>query len=343
LGTAGLYPWSAPAADGRPADGGLLIPRFEFPWPPACHPDAESAERDTLVFAARHGLAPDADHWDRLVRTKYGWLAARCYPHADREFLQVTADYFTWFFIVDDLFVDRVETVTSQTLPRLTAMIDVLDYNRPGAEPVFGEYAWLEVCTRFRRRLSQEHFQRYAHGMRMWASTAGLQIINHLQDEPCDIPQYEPIRRHTSGTNPCLALLDAANTGAVTPAEYNDPIVQRLCQHTNNVICWSNDIQSVQIEMNQPGQHWNMVTLCHRKGFTLQQSVDLVAHRVRAEIAAFQVLATSIERAASVQLRGFITGLRNWMRGYQDWVDYDTQRYSTAYAGHDADDRGVLI
>jgi hypothetical protein len=144
LGTAGLYPWKRARA--KPAeDQGLVIPRFGFPWPSACHPDAAGAEQGALAFVARHGLAPDAEHWERLVRTRYGWLAARCYPQADRELLQITADYFTWFFIADDLFVDRVETVTPQTLPNLTAMIDVLDCHRPGAEPVFGEHAWLEV------------------------------------------------------------------------------------------------------------------------------------------------------------------------------------------------------
>jgi hypothetical protein len=97
----------------------------------------------------------------------------------------------------------------------------------------------------------------------------------------------------------------------MTPGKYYDPLVQRLCLHANNVICWSNDIQSVQIERNQPGQHWNMVTLYHRKGHGLQDSIDLVAHRVRAEIGAFQLLAKSIERDASAELRGFITGLRN--------------------------------
>ncbi|MGH8792976.1 MAG: terpene synthase family protein [Stackebrandtia sp.] len=331
----------------RPARGGaepeeLRIPRFHFPWPSACHPEVEGAERRAQEFAARFGLVPDAAYRTRLARTKYGWLAARCYPHADRELLQIAADYFTWFFIVDDLFVDRVQTVTPRTIPNLTAMIDVLDYNRPGADPVFGEHAWLDVCTRLRRRLSHEHFQRFAHGMRMWASTAGLQIVNHLQQSSVDVPQYETIRRHTSGTYPCLSLLDAAKAGPITPAEYNDPLAQRLCLHANNVVCWSNDVQSVQMEMNQPGQYWNMVVIYANQGLTLQESVDLVAQRVRSEIAAFQLLARATEQHAGDEMRGFIAGLRNWMRGYQDWVDHDTRRYAQAHIAEDADDTRVL-
>lgn len=96
------------------------------------------------------------------------------------------------------------------------------------------------------------------------------------------------------------------------------------------------------MEMNQPGQYLNMVVLYTRQGLGLQQSVDLVAHRVRSEIASFQSLALTVEPHASPQMQGFVTGLRNWMRGYQDWVDIDTQRYADAYINQDADDSHIL-
>ncbi|MFI5783578.1 hypothetical protein [Nocardia sp. NPDC051570] len=323
-------------------DAGLRIPRFTFPWPSACNPAAEQAEQGALAFAARYGLIPNEEYYARLVRTKYGWLAARCYPDANLDLLQILADYFMWFFIVDDMFVDRVETVGESTIPNLTAMIDVLDYRRPGSEPVFGEYAWVDICTRLQLQLSTEHFQRFAHGMRMWAATAGLQILNHLRESSVDIAQYETIRRHTSGTNPCLDVADAAKAGPVRPEEFNDPVAQRLRMHANNVVCWSNDVQSLKMEMRQPGQYWNMVIVYVNKGLTLQQSVDLVAARVRSEIAQFQELGLGVEPLASPQLNGWIDGLRHWMRGYQDWVENDTQRYADAYLDGDSDDRKIV-
>jgi hypothetical protein len=63
--------------------------------------------------------------------------------------------------------------------------------------------------------MSHESFERFAQGMRLWAPTAGLQIPNHLQAKSVGITQYETIRGHTSGMNPCLALSDRANAGAV--------------------------------------------------------------------------------------------------------------------------------
>jgi hypothetical protein len=330
---------------GRPAqadENRLRVPRFTFPWPSAVHPDADRVEAGARAFAERFGLVPTSGYRARLARAQYGRFAARCYPRADRELVQILADYAIWYFPADDMFVDRVHTLSSRTLPNLTAMIDVLDHHRVGTPPVWGEHAWLDICTRLRRRLSDEHFQRFANGMRMWAATAGLQILNHLQDKPVDLPRYETIRRHTSGMNPCLDVADAAALGPVTPAEFHQPAVQKLRMHANNVVCWSNDVQSVSVEMAQPGQYVNMVTLYVAQGLTLQEAVDLVAGRVNAEIAAFQLLACAVEATASPRLRGFIDGMRHWMHGYQDWYDHDTRRYSDEFIGQDADDTAVL-
>jgi hypothetical protein len=36
-------------------------------------------------------------------------------------------------------------------------------------------------------------------------------------------------------------------------------------------------------------------------------------------------------------------GMKNWMRGYQDWVDFDTGRYAKTFAEQDSDDRGTAL
>lgn len=321
----------------------LRIPTFKFLWPEACSPHAEQVEAQMLDWAEKNDLIINGKYRERVVRTRYAWLAARCYPNASLELLQAIADYVIWFFLADDFFVDRVETVSTTTLPNLTAMIDVLDFDAVSPEPIYGELAWLDVCRRLRRLLGHAPFERFATGMRLWATTAGLQIINHLQEEPCGMRQYEAIRRHTSGMNPCTALSDGANVGSVTSEEFCRPEVQTLCRIANNVVCWSNDIQSLGVEARQPGQFWNMVIIYSSKGHSLQESVDWTAARVRNEIAEFVKISDEIMPQAGEQLQGFIEGLRFWMRGYQDWVERDTERYAAVYAAEDADDRGVRL
>ncbi|WP_394827954.1 hypothetical protein [Pendulispora albinea] len=71
----------------------LRIPRFIFPWPPAIHPDVDSVELGARAFAERFGLVPNDTYRARLARAQYGRFAARCYPKADRELVQILADY----------------------------------------------------------------------------------------------------------------------------------------------------------------------------------------------------------------------------------------------------------
>ncbi|BCR97261.1 terpene synthase family protein [Aspergillus luchuensis] len=156
--------------------------------------------------------------------------------------------------MVDDLFLDRVEIVTPNTLSNLTAIIDVVDFNCTRPEPVYGELALLDICQSLRQLLSAEHFERFAQGLKLWATTAGLQILYHLQERPIGVSQYEFIRRHTSGAKSCLALADASNCGPVSPEEFYRPDVQRFCRYTNNIICLANDIHSFIVEARQPGQ-----------------------------------------------------------------------------------------
>lgn len=323
---------------------GLVIPSFEFPWPEACSPYAETIEARMLEWADEQGLFINEEQHKRAARGRYGWLASRCYPNADPELLQVIADLLIWSFSADDLFVDRAETLTFDTLRNLTAMIDVIDLNTAGEQPVYSELALFDACRRLRELLAGESFQRFAQGARLWLASLAMQILNHLQPKSVDIRPYETIRRYTNGVEALFALLDVANRGLVKADDFCRPEVRTLCLHAMNIISWSNDIHSLIVEARQPGQFWNMVFIhnTYTQGHSLQESVDYTAARVNAEISHFIRLSDALMPDASPQLLGFIDGLKHWTRGNQDWVEQNTQRYAAAFAATDADNRGLL-
>jgi len=70
------------------------IPVFRFPWPGACHPEVRQAEAAMIRWGQAHRLIPDATYLSRVVRTRYAYLAARCYPRVGSELLQAAEDYF---------------------------------------------------------------------------------------------------------------------------------------------------------------------------------------------------------------------------------------------------------
>lgn len=320
----------------------VRVPVITFPWQGACSPDIELLEKTMLAWASRYGLILTAKHRDRVERAKYASFAGRSFPHAGPELLQAITDFTAWLFIIDDHAVDRVDPLNETTLSQLTAVLDVLDLDAASPEPVFGERALLDLCRRLRRLLSPEHFARFAHGIRMWAGSAGLQIVAQLLGKPLALRSYRAFRRHTGGVNPSMALIDAANAGPLTPEEYNRPAVERLRLHVNNISSWANDLHSLHTEAREPDQSRNMAMIYAGQGHSLQEGIDYTARQIHAEISAFQQEAAVLERDASHELRGFISGLREWLSGYQDWGDQITHRYLAEYAEQDASDQELL-
>ncbi|MFY2561286.1 terpene synthase family protein [Corallococcus terminator] len=321
----------------------VRVPVITLPWQGACSPDIERLEKTMLAWASRYGLLLTAKHRARVERARYASFSGRSFPHAGPELLQALTDFTAWLFIIDDHAVDRVDPLNETTLSQLTAVLDVLDLDQMGPEPVFGERALRDVCQRLRSLLSPEHFARFAHGIRMWAGSAGLQIIAHLLGRPLALRPYRAFRRHTGGVNPSMALIDAANAGPLSPEEYNRPSVERLRLHVNNIASWANDLHSLHTEAREPDQSRNMAMIYAAQGHSLQEGADYTARQIQAEISAFQEEAAVLERAASKELRGFISGLREWLSGYHDWVDQITHRYREEYAEQDASDQEFLL
>ena len=306
----------------------LPVPHIEFPWPSACFPEVDIIEHDTIDWADSHELLVSDGLRARVAKARYGWLAARCYPRAKHPLMQAISNFMTWLFLVDDMFVDQSEIASESPVPRLTAMLDVLDCDRISDEPVYGEVAFMDVCRRFRELLPAEHFARFANGMRLWATAAGWQSLNPSGSHPIGMRAYQAIRRHFSGANPCLDLIDSANAGPLPAAEYYLPAVQQLRLHINNMVCWSNDIQSLAVEMAQSGQCWNMVAIYAAQGHSLQEGIEHTARKVRSEITEFRKLEDTLGIPRSPELRGYVIGMKDWVRGYLDWVEHDTKRYA---------------
>lgn len=323
------------------APDSLRIPVFKFKWSEACSPHAAAIEQHVLEWMQDYQLTPESELRERTIRARYGWLAARCYPTAPLELLKTIADYIAWLFLIDDLCFDRVQTLSPRTISSMTAFLDVLDLNTLQPQPVFGERALLDICQRFRHQLGTERFQRFADGTRMMYGAAAMQALAHLHHEPVSARQYACIRRHGSGLIPCMTLIDSTLPIELKGKVQSCPEVEQLQHSTNVIVSLSNDIFSLNVELKQPGQHENMVTLMAQQKDQLQQGIDITAQLVREEIEHFTQLSEHLLISADFALRHYIQGLRYWLSGHQRWVEDDTKRYSVEYANCEADQRSI--
>ncbi|GGA48067.1 terpene synthase family protein [Dyella nitratireducens] len=302
------------------APTGLNMPNLYYPWASACSPHAPFVEAHMQQWLTQHGLVPNEHYRARLARAKFGWLAARCHPYASMERLQTIANFYAWYFLIDDWFVGHTEKVSTYTISNLTAVIDVLDSSRTGEEPVYGETAWADLCRDLRSNMADAQFDRFAHAMHLWVGMAGLRMLEHTHAQAPQPHRHEAILRHAGGLYPCFYLIDFANDLPLSTDEHDRPNVQQLRRHTNRIVCWSSDVQHLGMDIRQSAPRRNAVALYTSQGYSLQHSVDRVSERIRTELEAFLRTATVVKENAGPALSHYISGLKHWMSGYRDWL-----------------------
>ncbi|HUB91880.1 MAG TPA: hypothetical protein VMA74_19320 [Dyella sp.] len=316
-----LVPVSSPfTSRAHRAPTGLQMPTLHYPWASACSPHAPFVEARMHQWLIQHSLIPNEHYRSRLARAKFGWLAARCHPYASKERLQMIANFYAWYFLIDDWCVGNNEKVSAYTIANLTAVIDVLDTSRSGAEPVYGEAAWVDLCRDLKSNMSGAQFERFAHAMHLWVGMAGLRMLEHTHAQASPPQRHEAILRHTGGLYPCLYLIDFADGLPLPPDEHDRPSVQQLRRHTNRIVCWSSDVQHLGMDIRQSATHRNTVALYTNQGYSLQHSVDRLSERIRKELETFLRTARAIKESTGPAVSHYISGLQHWMSGYRDWM-----------------------
>ena len=307
----------------------VFLPTFRFPWPTRCHVGVASIERETTDWAIRYRLVSGERGWEALRNAKFGYFSARCYPDADRDVSQIDADFFTWFFLFDDAYVDRAEPGSPQVLPAITAALDVLDGGRSRNEDIVEATAFADVCHRLRHRATHAQYQRFAQAMRLYLNSLTFLVLMNNREQPPTMAEYEAVRLYSGGVQCVQALIDVGRPVPLADEDFNHSDVRRLARCMGNAVTWLNDLHGLEVEAEQPGVAWSMPLVHAAHGNSLQEGVDYTVRRIAAEIAEFEMVAERILPGASLELAYFIDGLRLGMAGYQEWVEVDTRRYSS--------------
>lgn len=309
----------------------IVLPAIELPWASSLHPDVQDMHVLLGDWCERHELFRDDAERNRYAGYRFAWLAARCFPRADRQLAQWTADFLLWFFLFDDTTADRVETAEQATImvARLAAVLDVVDLDQLGEKPVHAEAAWMDLCARLRSLMpTDEQYQRWANAMRMWFLSLAMQVFDQINTSRPDPRSYMSYRRYSGGLKPPFAIVDVANAGPITPDEYHQPKARLLDMYAHNVVAWANDVLSSPAEVREPATRSLVIVVKDAEPRrSWQEVVNLAADRTNAEIAKFAELAEVVRRTASPQLCGWIDGLQDWMTGTVNWSLFDSARY----------------
>ncbi|MBE3559283.1 MAG: hypothetical protein IMW89_08665 [Ktedonobacteraceae bacterium] len=309
----------------------ISIPAIYCPFPSRISPHAEILHEHSLAWATRFHLVQREAAMRRFLASRFARLTARVYPTAGLEELQLLNDWLVWLFMFDDQFDDgllgrqpeHIETVLNAYLA-IFINPDSATPADPAAE------ALLDLYRRTFPRMPAVWQERYRQHFIKYFDTYNWTVRNRALGIVPDIASYVEKRRHSGGMTIGIDLIDFAEHIELPEQLLNSPQFEILNRTTNDVVCWSNDIISLEKERARGDVNNLVVVVQHAYGLTLQQAIDHVNALVTAQARLFeeterQLPAFAPELAPKVQK--YLDGLKAWMRGNLDWSG-ETHRYS---------------
>lgn len=308
----------------------IELPELICPFPSAINPHVVAVHRHTSEWVQRFNLVPGGQALQKFKAARFAWLAARAYPTAPFEELLIVAEWNIWLFIHDD---ECDEAGIGRQPEQLARVYDRLRAIFAGAVPTADDSplarALHELWQRMCRHAKAEWRERFLRSVDDYFEACLWEAGNRAANRVPDMATYIRLRPFTGALNTDFELIEPCEHIHLPPAVYQDPVLQRLALMCNNVVCWSNDIFSLEKERRTDNRHNLVIIVKNEQDCSWQEAVDRVAAMHNAEVRAFIRLAPqlpSFGREIDGELARFVTILRAWMRGNFDWA-FDTGRY----------------
>ncbi|BCK56087.1 terpene synthase family protein [Nocardia wallacei] len=312
----------------------MRFPSLPIPFAASINPYAERAERHCRWFVRHFGLVTTDEAERHFDESLLGILVSRACPRADRETVELLADWMGCNLVLDDLFD---ETDIGEEPPRLRAFCDrVLDWLRedgsaaPDDSPFARAYTdiWTRTCARasptWRRRF-REHFGQFLSRCVWEANNRRSGVIPGVD---------EYLRMRACAFMPYIDLLELVGHREIPEHLYRTAIVSELNQTLSDCVLWTNDLFSCEKEYTLGDVHNLVIVLAEEKRISLQQAADIVGDMIRDRIDRFADISTAIAGSWALEhtdmptrdiLIGHVDNMRSWLSGQMQWR-FETKR-----------------
>ncbi len=315
-----------------------ILPDIPLPFPRRINPLAEAAERHNRAWARRFGLIGSDAAARRFDASDFGGFAARAYCTATYEDLALCAEWMSWYALLDDQLSEGAYNTAQawdRALPSLcTTILHPEQKTDSQASPAVRALADMCRCT-FSRTPSTWYERFAGHLLSTLRSMAAEASADRRLHGDLDVEQYLVLRRATAGVPFYVDLIELAEHTEVPEAVCRMPAFQELVAATTDLVCWHNDLYSLDKELAR-GNVLNFVLVLERvEGMARDQALRAVVTRATQRVEQFRaarhrLLATSarigLDPAAIEEVERCVTGMQDWVNGNLEWCRY-TPRY----------------
>ncbi|MCB1985046.1 MAG: hypothetical protein H6936_12395 [Burkholderiales bacterium] len=309
----------------------IILPYLSCPFPEKISPFADKVHAHTLEWVQNFQLVTEEKAFKRLRLSKFGRLAARAYPDAALDRLEIISDWNTWLFVIDDQcdesglgkHPDQLSNLHNRSLEILSGYP-----TEPNDVPLI--LALEDIYRRLKPLSSQAWLLRFAKSASEYFEATFWEAQNRFYRRWPSTDSYTLMRPFSGGLYTDIDLIEIAEKINIPCIARAHPRLTELANLTNNVVCWSNDIISLRKEQAHGDMHNMVMVMQHELKISLQESVNLVKKLIDAQIQQFLNVEQQLPKFVEFSdhdLKKYVAVLRSWMRGNLDWA-YESKRYA---------------
>ena len=339
----------APAA-ARP----FLLPEFYLPWPARLNPAVDAVRERGRVWARGVGMF-DEGVWDeaKFAGADLARAAAYCFPDAPTPMLALLADWGSWAFYVDDLFLERFKRAgdRSGALAYVESTARFVapqgpDFAEPAAPPVPEDAAQRALADLWARTapLLSEHWRRRFADRTVHQLREMVWELDNIDAARVPNPvEYLRRRRGTAAGAWIADLVELANAAELRPDLVETRPLRVLRDSFGDAFLLRNDLFSYQREIEEEGEVNNgVLVLEHFLDLDPQAAAEVVNDLITSRMQQFEhTLATELpllfeehglSPADRLVVLGHAKGLQDFQAGMHRWME-ESPRYAGASAG----------
>ncbi|KDQ61070.1 hypothetical protein JAAARDRAFT_125196 [Jaapia argillacea MUCL 33604] len=273
-----------------------------------------------------------------LYGLQAGELTAYCYPYSITDnHLRVVSDFMNYLFHLDNI-SDGMMTRDAEKLSDV--VMNALWYphkykptHAKGKEQPAKEVSAGRLARDYWARCIQDAGPgvqaRFKESLTLFFEAVNIQAKDRDAGVVPDLESYVDVRRDTSGCKPVFDLMEYALGIDLPDYVVEDPIIKALNQGTNDLVTWSNDIFSYNVEQARGDTHNMVVILMMYHGHDLQSAIDHIGDMCRDTINTFianQAKVPSWGTEVDKDVAAYVQGLQEWIVGSLHW-SFQTKRY----------------
>ncbi|KAL6302458.1 terpenoid synthase [Sparassis latifolia] len=253
-------------------------------------------------------------------------LAAHAYHYAAYEQFRTICDFISVLFTLDEI-SDEQNGADARTT--MNVFLEVL------TDPNWDDGTQLaKFCRDFRARFSSTCgpacYGRFLKLCKGYIDAVIVEAELREREEVLDLQSYLPLRRANSAVPFCFGLFDYA-LGIDLPDEaYEHPIFKRMLTAAIDMVCWSNDLYSYNMEQAMGHTGNNILTvLMKQENIDLQAAADYVGEHfgiLVEEFVADKARLPSFGPHIDAMVAKHIMGMETWAIGNLEW-SFEVPRY----------------